>query len=86
MGAAGLVRERGVTDADMREVQVKRTMVKAVDEVNILLDASKFGQQSFLTFANLSNINHIFTDNKITDADVELCQEFDIQVSIAWVE
>lgn len=82
-GAAGLVRERGVTDADMREVQVKRTMVKAVDKVNLLLDASKFGQQSFLTFATLPNIDHLFTDSRISDADVDLCQEFGIQLSIA---
>ena len=82
-GAAGLVRERGVTDADMREVQVKRTMIKAVDEVNVLLDASKFGQQSFLTFAALPNIDHVFTDNQISDAYVDLCQEFSIQLNVA---
>lgn len=82
-GAAGLVRERGVTDADMREVQVKRTMIKAVDEVNVLLDAKKFGQQSFLTFAALPNIDYLFTDNRISDAYVDLCQEFGIQLSVA---
>ena len=81
-GAAGLVREKGLTDADMREVQVKRAMIKTVNEVNVLLDASKLGQQAFLTFAKLSDIDHLFSDDRITNAYVDLCQEFGIQLSV----
>jgi len=64
-GAAGLTLERGLTDADLREAQVKRAMVKAVGQVNILLDSSKFGQRAFATFATLSEVDHLFTDDKI---------------------
>ena len=81
-GAAGLVQEKGLTDADMREVQVKRAMIKAVNEVNALLDASKLGQQAFLTFAGLADIDHLFTDDQISDAYIDLCQGFGIQLSV----
>jgi DeoR/GlpR family transcriptional regulator of sugar metabolism len=81
-GTAGLTLERGLTDADMREVQLKRAMVKAVDQVNVLLDASKFGQQSFLTFATLAEVDHLFTDDKIPAEYVEICREQGINLTI----
>ena len=81
-GAAGLVRDKGLTDADMREVQVKRAMIKAVSEVNVLLDASKLGQRAFLTFAGLADIDHLFTDDRIAEVYVDLCHEFSIQLSV----
>ncbi len=45
--ASGLTVERGLTDADTREVEIKRAMVKSCKERVIMLDVSKFGQQSF---------------------------------------
>lgn len=81
-GAAGLTPERGLTDADIREVQVKRAMVKAVEQVNVLLDASKFGQQSFLTFAPLSDVDHIITDENIPAEYRSICREFGINLTV----
>ena len=81
-GAAGLTRQRGLTDADIREAQVKKLMVKAVDKVNILLDASKFGKQSFSTFAGVKDVDQVFTDNNIPEKFVELCREFEIKLSV----
>jgi DeoR/GlpR family transcriptional regulator of sugar metabolism len=82
-GAAGLSAERGLTDADVREVQIKRALVRAVDEVNVLLDSSKFGQHALLTFAGLEQIQHLFTDRGVTAADAALCAEHGIRVTIA---
>ena len=82
-GAAGLSTERGLTDADVREVQIKRVLVRAVDEVNVLLDSSKFGQHALLTFAELDQLQHLFTDRGITSADAALCREHGIRVTVA---
>ena len=79
-GAAGLTLERGLTDADIREVQVKRAMVKVVDQVNVLLDSSKFGQQAFLTFASLVDIDHLFTDTHGPADYLAACREAGIRV------
>lgn len=81
-GAAGLVLERGLTDPDMREVQVKRAMIKAVDQVYILLDASKFGRQSFLTFATLAEVHRIITDDKVPAEYVRACQEAGVELCV----
>ena len=81
--AAGLTPERGLTDADIREVQVKRVMIDAVAQVNVLLDASKFGQQAFLTYASLSDIDFLFTDEKVPAEYGELFREHNIQLVLA---
>jgi DeoR/GlpR family transcriptional regulator of sugar metabolism len=58
-------------------------LVRAVDEVNVLLDASKFGQHALLTFAELDQLQHLFTDRSITSADAALCREHGIRVTVA---
>lgn len=62
VGASGLTLERGLTDVDTREVEVKRAMVRAATQVIALLDAGKFGQQAFLTFAPLDAIHVLIAD------------------------
>lgn len=81
-GAAGLTVERGLTDADLREAQVKRAMVKAAGQVNILLDASKFGQRAFAAFATLTEVDHLFTDDKIPVEYREACQEAGLDLCV----
>ena len=81
-GAAGFTIERGLTDADLREVQIKRSMIAAVDEVVVLMDSSKFGQHALLTFAGLADIDHLITDNGIPPEYVQTCGQSDIQLTI----
>ncbi len=82
-GASGLTAERGLTDADVREVEAKRAMVRAVGEVVALLDASKFGQQAYLTFARLDQVHRIITDDALSPEFRALCQERNIEIIIA---
>jgi DeoR/GlpR family transcriptional regulator of sugar metabolism len=48
-GAAGVSVERGLTDADLREAQIKRTMAESSLQVIAMVDSSKFGKESFAT-------------------------------------
>lgn len=81
-GASGLTRSRGLTDADIREAQIKKAMVKAVDKVNVLLDASKFGKQAFSTFADFEEIDQLFTDDQIPADYIDYCQQSGVKLSI----
>lgn len=80
-GAAGLTERRGLSDVDVRETNVKRAMVEAVDRVNVLLDASKFGKQAFSTFANLEVIDELITDKPVTEEYSDLFRRFGIKCS-----
>ena len=79
-GAAGLTLERGLTDADMREVQIKRAMIAAVDEVVVLLDASKFGRQALLSFGGLEEMDYLITDHGIPPEYVASCATHNVQL------
>jgi DeoR/GlpR family transcriptional regulator of sugar metabolism len=85
-GASGLTAERGLTDADVREVEAKRAMVRAVDEVVALLDSSKFGQQAYLTFARLDQVHRIITDDGLPADYRAFCRERNIDLIIASLE
>jgi len=81
-GAAGLTERRGLTDVDVRETNVKRAMINAVDKVNVLLDAGKFGKQAFSTFANLELIDELITDKPVSSEYSDLLQRYGIKHSI----
>jgi DeoR family transcriptional regulator, aga operon transcriptional repressor len=80
-GAAGLTVERGLTDANVREAQIKRGMLAAASEVVVLLDSSKFGQRALVTFAEFGAIDCLITDHGIPAAYEEACRQYDIQLT-----
>lgn len=62
MGAGGLSIERGLSDADIREVEAKQAMIRSARRVAALVDSSKLGRDSFLTVAPLSALAALLTD------------------------
>lgn len=83
LGASGLTLERGLTDADIREVEVKRAMVKAAARVIVLLDASKFGQQAFLTFATFDAVHCLIADGGAPEAFAAALAGYGIEIIAA---
>lgn len=83
VGAAGVTIERGLTDADLREVQVKQAMLEAAEETVLLLDSSKFGLRALRSFAAFADINRLVTDTAIPAEYIEACHTFGIQLTTA---
>jgi DeoR/GlpR family transcriptional regulator of sugar metabolism len=69
LGGTGFTIENGFTDPNPLEIQVKRAMVHAVDEVIVLIDSSKIGCTSLMPIIPLSDIDFLVTDR---GAPVEL--------------
>ncbi len=67
LGASGLTAARGLTDADLREVEAKRAMLARAQQVVALVDSSKLGRESFLTVAALAELDLLVTDGPIPD-------------------
>ena len=61
-GAAGISLTRGLTDADMREVQIKREMAKASQQLYALVDATKFGKEAFSTTIALERLDCVISN------------------------
>lgn len=56
-------------------------MIAAVDEVPVLLDASRFSRNAPLTFADLDEMDHLVMDAGIAGTYVELCQQHNIRLT-----
>lgn len=67
LGASGLTAARGLTDADVREVEVKRAMVAHAQRIVALVDWSKLGRESFLTVATIPELDILVTDGRVPD-------------------
>ncbi len=55
VSAAGVTRDGGLTEGDIREAQIKSQMLEAADDVIALIDSSKFGRQGLASFAGSNN-------------------------------
>lgn len=62
--------ERGCSTPDPAEAAVKRAMVGAADRVVLLADSTKFGQEHFVRFADLADLDVVVTDGGAEDGDL----------------
>lgn len=64
------ISERGCSTPDPAEAAVKRAMVGAADTVVLVADHSKFGQEHFVRFAALDDLDVVVTDRGVAAADL----------------
>lgn len=81
IGVAG-ISERGLTIADEEDGYVKRKMIEQADQVIILADASKFQINSFFTFATLSQIDVIITDQPLDESLMKILNDSGVEIRI----
>lgn len=70
MGTDGLTPERGFTTPFTDEAAVKQAMIASARRVIALVDSTKFGNDHFVRFADLTDIDTLITDTGASDADV----------------
>jgi len=63
LSAAGFTVEKGATDPDLRETEVKQAMIRAAREVVLVADSSKWGVVTFAQIAPWSAIHKLVTDD-----------------------
>ena len=74
--------DAGLTEPGFDEVAVKRAMIAAASESVVLADHSKFGHESLVRTAPLSDIHHVVTSTGIDDALVESIRATGVSVSV----
>ncbi len=82
-GGRGLTLQEGLTDANRDEVVLKRKLVSAVREVNVILDSSKLGKVAFASCASLDEIARVITDRDAPADMVSALRDRGIQVILA---
>jgi len=82
MGASGFNFSNGFTCGNYDECQMKKRVIEKAAKVIMLMDCSKFDKNMPFTFASLSDIDLLITDNNIKCEDLERIQKLGTAVEL----
>ncbi|MGF7045626.1 DeoR/GlpR family transcriptional regulator of sugar metabolism [Paenibacillus sp. DS2015] len=77
----GVHLERGISESNELQAQVKQKMISISDEVFLLADSSKFGLQSFTHVTDITGVHEIITDQRIAQEQMNMLKERLISVT-----
>lgn len=80
VSANGVSHNRGLTTADPSEAAVKRAMVLSGRRVVLLADHSKVGQEHFVRFAELREVDLLITDDGLDEEDLRRFEQAGLAV------
>lgn len=80
---AGIDAERGFTNANLEEAEVKRFMISAARQCVMLADRGKIGHVAGARIAPIQDISTLVTDRKANPTDVSELQESGLKVILA---
>lgn len=80
----GVHLDRGISETNELQAEVKQRMIAAADRVILLADYSKFGLQAFANVAELSRVHTVVTDAKTKPEDVRRLAELGTEVIQVW--
>jgi DeoR/GlpR family transcriptional regulator of sugar metabolism len=83
LGGRGLSLEQGLTDPNQEEVALKRRLLAAVPEVNVIVDSTKIGKVAFATCASWDEIHRVITDSAAPPEFVAALRERGVEVILA---
>jgi DeoR family myo-inositol catabolism operon transcriptional repressor len=80
LAAGGVSLEGHVTNNTPLETPLKQAAVKRAEQNLLLVDSSKFGVSSLITFCKLTDIDKIITDKRPDEKYIEYCREHSIDL------
>ncbi len=83
IGANGLSAEFGLSTPDVDEAAVKTALIRAARRIVLLADASKFDEETLVSFAFLEDIDALVTDRAPHGSLAQALADADIEVIVA---
>ena len=80
LSAAGFDARQGITDQDMREVEVKQAMMRSAREVILVCDSSKWGAVRLVRTTSWSQVRRLVTDDRISAEAVAELRALGVEV------
>jgi DeoR family fructose operon transcriptional repressor len=80
LSAGGFSADRGPTDPDLREVEVKQAMIRSAREVILVADSSKWGVDTLAQTASWERIHLVISDEDLPDLAVRELAERGVRV------
>jgi len=73
----------GLSDASALQAMVKKRMISVADYCYLLVDHSKFGEQSLANISDVRSVHTVITDNKVNQSNVTELNRMGIIAKIA---
>lgn len=86
VSSSGFSLEAGLTEIDIHEVSLKRKMIELSNSVVALIDSSKFGKVDLTPFAQIQQLNRVFTDMTIDKEWMDYLAQAGVTVTICHEE
>jgi DeoR family fructose operon transcriptional repressor len=83
IGTNGLTVARGLSTPDPAEAAVKREMCRAAQQVVVLADHTKFGEEDAVRFASIESVDALVTDRGLASSDRRALEEAGVEVVVA---
>jgi DeoR family fructose operon transcriptional repressor len=80
LSAAGFDANQGLTDQDMREVEIKQVMMRSAREVILVADSSKWGMVKLVRIAALNQIHKLVSDNLLPPDAITVLENVGVEV------
>ncbi|WP_409342501.1 DeoR/GlpR family DNA-binding transcription regulator [Paenibacillus sp. MBLB4367] len=83
LGASGLNVRDGFSNSNMYEAELKRVAITRSAEVNIVLDHTKFGASSLVSFADIGHAHRMIADRLPEGELLTACREAGMEITAA---
>jgi DeoR family transcriptional regulator of aga operon len=83
LGCNGVHPDKGFTNTNLQEAEIKRAMLEAASETYVLADHTKLMKVATARIAPLSAVNGLITDHQAVAADIELLQTSGLNIGLA---
>jgi len=74
--------ERGLTQVDIQEAQLKSRMIESAERVVALIDSTKFGKVDLTPFATVEQISHILTDSEVAPRYIDAIRQTSTNLTV----
>lgn len=83
IAAAGIAPNGDVTNSSPMEFEIKRAAIENSAHVYLLVDSSKYGKTSLLTFAAVGDMERVIVDADTNRGFVDLCEQNNVSIELA---
>jgi ribose transport system substrate-binding protein len=82
VSCSGITLEAGLTEVHIAEAQLKEKALAAAKRVVALVDSGKFGKVDLTSFARLDQVDHLFTDDRLSQEWVECLKQIRLSFTV----
>ncbi len=82
LGADAIHSDGVISNVNIEEVPIKQAMLNAADKVILLTDSSKFNVTGFAKVCDITDVDHIITDQGILKEQLEMINNRNVNVIV----